>query len=141
MRNGLLPFLARLLLIAEFAIGANGKIRGWQGQATYMAAHRIKFVTPLLATALAIEILGCVCLLLGIRARHGAALLCVYLGILTVRMHDFWDMSGTAAGVNQTQFFKNLGIMGGLVLLALHGPGRWALQRDRSSGNGSAESH
>ena len=131
MRNGALPFLARLLLIAEFAIAANGKIQGWQGQAAYMAAHRMRFVAPLLAAALAIELVGCVCLLLGIQARYAAAMLCAYLGVVSVCLHDFWDMSGMAAGANQTQFFKNLGIMGGLLLMALHGPGRWALQRER----------
>lgn len=128
LRNGVLPFLARLLLIAEFAIALNGKIQGWQGQEAYMAAHRLKFVAPLLAIALAVELLGSLCILLGVQARRAAAMLCVYLGVVTLCLHDFWNMSGMAAATNQTHFFKNLGIMGGLLLIALHGPGRWALQ-------------
>jgi putative oxidoreductase len=51
----------------------------------------------------------------------------VYLGIVTVRLHDFWNQAGAAAGANQTQFFKNLGIMGGLLMVATYGPGSWAL--------------
>jgi putative oxidoreductase len=130
LKNGVLPLVARLLLIAEFAIAVNGKITGWQGQEAYMAAHGMKMIGPLLALALAIELGGSICILLGIQARWAAAILGVYLGIVSVTLHNFWAMSGTAAGSNQTQFFKNLGIMGGLLLLALHGPGTVALQRD-----------
>ena len=97
-----------------------------------MAAHRLKLVAPLLAAALAIELVGCVCLLLGVQARRAATMLCLYLGVVSLCLHDFWNMSGMAAGANQTQFFKNLGIMGGLLLIALHGPGSWALQRERA---------
>ena len=131
VRDGALPLAARLLLVAEFAIAVNGKIQGWSGQEAYMAAHGMRFVAPLLAAALAIELLGSLCLVLGIEARLAAAILCVYLGIVSVTLHNFWRMSGTAAGANQTQFFKNLGIMGGLLLLALHGPGAWTVQRER----------
>lgn len=130
LTQGLLPFLARVLICIEFAIGANGKITGWQGQAAYMAAHRMPMIPVLLGAALAVEVLGTLCVVVGFHARAAALALFVYLGIVSVTLHDFWTMSGGAAGANQVHFFKNLGMMGGLLLIACYGPGRWAARRE-----------
>jgi putative oxidoreductase len=127
LRQGLLPLIARLLIVAEFAIAVNGKISGWSGQAAYMAAHGMHFITPLLAAALAIELVGSLCLITGLAAKPAAAVMFIYLGIVSFTLHDFWNMSGMAAGGNETHFFKNLGMMGGLLMIAVYGPGTWSL--------------
>ena len=129
IRFGLLPLVARLLLVSEFLIALNGKIQGWSGQAAYMTSHGMRFVTPLLGAALVIELVGSLCLIVGYRARSAAAIMFVYLGIVSYRLHDFRNQTGMSAGANVTQFFKNLSIMGGLLLMAAYGPGRWALER------------
>jgi putative oxidoreductase len=126
---GFLPLLARLFLCAEFLIAANGKAFDWSGQAAYMASQGMTLVAPLLGAALVIELAGALCLITGVAARPAAAVLCVYLGIVSVRLHGFWRMTGMAAGANETHFFKNLGMMGGLLMIAVYGPGRWALRR------------
>jgi putative oxidoreductase len=135
VRFGLAPFVARWLLTAEFLIAVNGKISGWSGQASYMAAHGMTFVGPLLAAALGIEAVGSACLIFGVRARTAAAVMFVYLGIVSVRLHDFWNQTGGVSGANQVQFFKNLGIMGGLLMIAVYGPGVWSLGRLRKEGD------
>jgi len=136
MMTGLAPFVARLLLVAEFAIAANGKIQGWNGQGAYMAAHGMRFIGPLLAAALAIEVVGSLCLVTGAWSRQAAAVMFVYLAIVSLCLHDFWRMSGMAAATNQTQFFKNLGMMGGLLMVAAYGPGRWVIPHGgRASGS------
>jgi putative oxidoreductase len=48
----------------------------------------------------------------------------VWVIIATYLGHPFWTMEGAARALNQTQFFKNIAIMGGLLLLASAGPGR-----------------
>jgi putative oxidoreductase len=127
IRYGLLPLVARALMTLEFLVAANGKIFGWSGQAAYMASKGITFVTPLLAAALAIEALGSLLLILGFRARAAAAVMFIYLGIVSVRMHAFWAMTDMAAGQNETHFFKNLGMMGGLLMIAIYGAGAWSI--------------
>lgn len=129
VRFGLLPFLARLFLIAEFLIAVNGKVTGWSGQASYMTAKGMHFVTPLLGAALVIEAAGSACLAIGFWTQPAAAVLFVYLGIVTVRLHDFWNLSGNSAAMNLTEFFKNLGMMGGLLMIVVYGPGMWSLER------------
>jgi putative oxidoreductase len=127
LRFGLLPLLARLALSVEFVYAALGKTLGWSGQAAYMASQGMTFIPPLLAAALVIEAVGSLLLITGFKARAAAGVMCVYLGIVTVRLHGFWHMTGMAAGANETHFFKNLGMMGGLLMIVVYGPGRWAL--------------
>ena len=129
---GALPLLARLLIASEFVIAVNGKIFGWAGQVAYMAAAGMTMIGPLLGVALAIELLGTLCVVTGFKARYAAAVMFVYLGIVSVRLHGFWHMTGMAAGANETHFFKNLGMMGCLLMIAVYGPGRWAVDRTTS---------
>ncbi|MGH9731208.1 MAG: hypothetical protein ACRD4A_05860, partial [Candidatus Acidiferrales bacterium] len=48
---------------------------------------------------------------------------------VTVLFHNYWAFSGNSAGMQETHFRKNLAIMGGLLMIAAQGPGRWALGR------------
>jgi putative oxidoreductase len=129
LQFGAMPLAARLLLTAEFLVAVNGKIFGWSGQAAYMAAHGMTMIAPLLAAALVIEAAGSVCLITGIQARAAGAVMCIYLGIVSVRLHDFWNQSAGMSGMNATEFFKNLGMMGGLLMIAVYGPGLWTVDR------------
>lgn len=134
LRTGLLPLVARLLVVSEFLIALNGKLSGWDSQAAYMTAKGMSHVPFYLAAAAAIEFAGSLALILGYRASAAASMLFVYLGIVTYRLHGFWRLSGMAADANTTEFFKNLGIMGGLLMIALYGPGTWAVDRWKSRG-------
>ena len=129
LKFGLLPLLARLALSVEFVYAAQGKAFGWSGQAAYMASQGMTFIPSLLAAALVIEAVGSLCLITGFVARQAAGVMCVYLGIVTVRLHGFWHMTGMSAAANETHFFKNLGMMGGLLMIAAYGPGTWVLSR------------
>lgn len=129
MRFGLLPLIARLLVTSEFLVAVRGKVFGWESQAAYMAASGMHFVTPLLVAALVIEAVGSLCLIAGWQAQAAATVMFVYLGIVSVRLHGFWNMTGMAAGGNMTQFFKNMGMMGCLLMIAVYGPGRWVVGR------------
>jgi uncharacterized membrane protein YphA (DoxX/SURF4 family) len=40
-----------------------------------------------------------------------------------------WALHGASAGGMQTQFLKNVGITGGLLMIAARGPGKWSLDR------------
>ncbi|WP_299413935.1 DoxX family protein [Acaryochloris sp. IP29b_bin.148] len=60
--------------------------------------------------------------LLGFRARWGAIALVLFLIPATLLFHlDLTQQN------EQIQFFKNLGLMGGLLLLAQTGPGRYSI--------------
>lgn len=94
-----------------------------------MQSHQLptQLIAPMLGIALAIEAAGVFCLILGWRARAAAFIMFIYLGVVSVLLHNFWASQGASAGGMQTQFLKNLGIMGGLLMIAANGPGRWSV--------------
>lgn len=127
--DAVVPLSARLFICAIFVQGALGKILGWSGQAAYMQSHHLpgQLIPTMLGIALVIEAAGVLCLLLGWQARAAAFVMCVYLGFVSVLLHNFWAAQGMAAGGMQTQFLKNIGIMGGLLMIAAYGPGKWSI--------------
>jgi putative oxidoreductase len=126
--DAIFPLVSRLLISAIFVQGALGKIMGWNGQAAYMQSHQlpVQLIPAMLAAALLIEAGGVLCLLVGWKARAAAFVMFLYLGIVSVLLHNFWSLQGASAGGMQTQFLKNLGIMGGLLMIAACGPGKWS---------------
>ena len=78
------------------------------------------------APGLSLVIIGGLLLLVGFKARYAAILLFLFTVAATFLGHQFWvDPS------QQTQFLKNLVIMGALLMLAVHGAGPYSVD-DRS---------
>jgi len=129
LSDALFPLISRLLISAIFVQGALGKILGWSGQASYMQSHQlpVQLIPAMLGIALVIEAGGVLCLLAGWQARAAAFVIFLYLAAVSVLLHNFWALHGAAAGGAQTQFLKNVGIMGGLLMIAAYGPGKWSL--------------
>ena len=94
-----------------------------------MQSHRlpVQLIPAMLGIALVIEAAGVLCLIVGWQARAAAFVMFLYLGVVSVLLHNFWAAQGMAAAGMQTQFLKNVGIMGGLLMIATHGPGRWSV--------------
>ncbi len=75
----------------------------------------------------AVEVLGGISILLGFKARWGAIALLLFTACTIIFAHNFWLMEGATRAANQVQALKNLAIMGGLLLLAAAGSGRYSL--------------
>jgi len=80
----------------------------------------------------AIQLVGGLAILVGIKIRWVAYAFVVYLIFIVFLAHNFWDMQGAARGANMAHFYKNLAIMGGLLLLALQGAGRYSVDGQTS---------
>jgi putative oxidoreductase len=80
-----------------------------------------------------IAIVGGLSVLLGFHARIGAWLLILFLVPVTFTMHQFWNVADPAArAVQLGMFMKNLGLLGGALLLAYFGAGAMSLDEWRS---------
>lgn len=65
----------------------------------------------------------CAGVLLGFKAKAAGVLLLVLLGIGNMVMHPFWSVKPHMYDFTKFYFFQTLSVMGGLMLLILHGPG------------------
>lgn len=76
-----------------------------------------------------IEVVGGVLILVGFKTRYVAWALVAWLILVTLLGHPFWVMEGPPRGPNMANFYKNLGIMAAYLLLAIHGPGRYSVDK------------
>ena len=75
------------------------------------------------------EFLVGIALLLGLRVRVLALAMIVFVAGAAIIGHPFWSLEASERAMALTQFLKNLSIMGGLLLLAITGPGRFSLTK------------
>ena len=123
----IVPLIGRLLMVYIFLTSGLGKVFSWSDNIQYMSTRHLPMIPVLLAIAAVIELGGSVCLITGWQARTAAMVMFLYMIPLTLLFHNYWAASGMLAGTQETHFRKNLAIMGGLLILAYAGPGKWAL--------------
>jgi len=121
------PLLGRLMMTYIFATSGIGKIFGWSGNVAYMGTRHLPMIPLLLGVALVIEVGGSISLITGYQARIAAFVMFWYTTAVTLIFHNYWAANEAMAGMQETHFRKNLAIMGGLLILAYSGPGRWAI--------------
>lgn len=124
--------IGRVLLSLIFLLSGFSKITGWDQTAAYMASKGMFAVPFFLTAAIVFEIAGGLSVLLGFKARLGAAALVVFLIPTTLIFHNFWAYEGMERQMQMIMFLKNLSIMGGLLVVVGQGAGACSLDRRRS---------
>lgn len=119
--------IGRILMSAIFVSGGINKLMHINETAGYMAQSGIPAAHTLAIVAAVAELLGGLAVLFGFLARLGALGLFIYLIPVTLVFHAFWKFEGVERQMQMTNFMKNLGIMGGFLLLYALGPGRYSL--------------
>jgi putative oxidoreductase len=86
-----------------------------------------------LAWALAaIELVCGILILIGLWARWAALIMVVFTACTIFFVHNFWFMTGDAYEQNQIHAFKNLSIIGALLLIVSAGSGPYSLDQRRA---------
>lgn len=119
----------RLLLSYMFIVSGWGKINNFAGAAKYMAAKGMPMIEPLLVGAILIELVGGLMLAVGWKARWAAWAIFGFVLIATPIFHNFWALPPEQVGLQTIMFNKNLAIMGGMLYVALMGPGRLSFDK------------
>ena len=118
---------ARLFLAALFLIFGWRKVRDYSGTVNQMAQDRLPM--PVLATAVAIfmELPVAFAVAVGVFTRPAAVLLALYTMGTSLVEHRFWTKGSADQVEIMENFFKNLSIIGGFLLLAIAGGGKYSL--------------
>ncbi|HEV2677396.1 MAG TPA: DoxX family protein [Aliidongia sp.] len=119
---------ARILFTPLFYYSGIGKILAFSVTASRLPGGGGMLGKVLAAGALSIE-LGCgTAVLLGLLARPAASILIAFTFAATLMFHQFWAATDATVVSQTVNFLKNLGLMGGLGLIATFGPGNYSLQ-------------
>ena len=120
-----LLLVGRALLGLYFIVPGITKITGWSSTVDYMAAHGVPLIPVLLVLTIVLQIGGGISLMIGYRTALVAFVLAGLTLVISLFMHDFWNMEEGLQQAHELQnFIKNLAIMAGLMTLAGTAPAR-----------------
>ena len=122
-----LNLIGRILFVALFLPAGIGKLTGFAGTVGYISSIGLPLPTLGAALALIVEIVGSLALLVGFQTRIAALVLAVFTLVASIFFHAYWAAAPDQAFIVQLLFFKNIAVVGGLLVLAAQGAGGWSL--------------
>jgi putative oxidoreductase len=125
-RDGLI-LVSRIILVLLFLIFGWMKLTGYSGTVSYMAQVGAPLPPVSAIIAIVMEFGVSIALILGLFVRPLAILLLVYTLGTSLIGHHYWTMTGAEQYENMINFYKNVSVMGGLLLLFTNGPGKYSL--------------
>lgn len=126
-----LTLVGRALVALLFIPAGWGKIAGFAGVVGYIQSKGVPMPEVCAAIAIAAELGLGLLLLIGWQARWAALGLAIFIGVITPIFHNFWAVDAVQKMMQQQAFFKNIAVLGGLLVLAAFGPGGWSLDGRR----------
>ncbi|GAB5379976.1 MAG: DoxX family protein [Aliiglaciecola sp.] len=120
--------LGRFLLGLYFILPGIQKITNFEMMSQYMAKHEVPMISVLLVLTIVLQIAGGLMLIVGFRGKLAAFILAGLTLVISIFMHNFWNLPEGGNVQHETQnFVKNMAIMAGLLVLAAQGTGRFSL--------------
>jgi putative oxidoreductase len=116
----------RILISVMFLISGFFKVGAYSQIVGYAAALHLPAPGVAIALAAAVELACGLAILAGFKTKFAAWLLFLYLIPVTYVFHNFWAAQGQEQQTQLVNFLKNAAIMGGLLVLAVSGPGAYS---------------
>ena len=118
--KAVITIAGRACLAAIFLLSAvTNKIPNYSEVIGTMTNVGVPVPSIALPVAIVFLILGSISLILGYKARIGATLLLVFTAAATCYFHAFWLVPPEQFEAQLIHFLKNLGLVGGLLLIPL----------------------
>jgi len=127
--------VGRIALVVLFLFSGYGKLTGLDGTAAYVAAKGLPAPQVLGAVSGVVEIVAAALIIAGWQTRYAAVVLALFTLVATPIFHDYWNLAPPQRMGQYLNFWKNVAMFGGLLVLA--GSGAGALSLD-GGGKGSA---
>lgn len=126
---GALAPIGRLLFSAMFILSGINHFTQREALVGYARSAGVPLAELGVFVSGVMLLLGGLAVLLGLFARTGAALIALFLVAAALFVHDFWNFAAPEAQQQQVQFFKNLALAGGALLIIYFGPGPYSLRQ------------
>lgn len=126
-----LTLIGRLLLALLFLPAGISKIAGFAGTVGYIGSKGLPMPALGAVIVIIVEVGGSLALISGFGTRFAALALAAFTLVATFFFHNFWGVPVDQAMMQQLMFYKNIAVVGGLLLLAAHGAGAWSLDARR----------
>jgi putative oxidoreductase len=126
----ILILLGRILLAWVFVGVAYGAMMNLAGSVSYFTSLKLPAPALFAYTALVLEIVISVAMILGIGTRYAAILAFAFVVIATAIGHRYWEYPAGPPQIGQyNNFLKNISILGGALAIFVTGAGRFSLDR------------
>ena len=119
--------VARICLAGVYLVSGVHKGVWYQKAVAEFQNARVPAIGLFLPMTIVLHLVGGMAMVTGIYAREAALALALFTVVATIKAHDFWTMSGQQRLERSRIAMGNLGLVGGLILLAMVGPGRLVL--------------
>src|SRR4029077_13892659 len=119
--------VARIAMSALFIPGGLRKLTDLAAFTAGLHKQGVPLADVLAPIGACVEFFGGIAVLVGFQLRIATLLLILFTIIASFIAHRFWELEAPARQMQQTQFFKNLAIIGGFFALWAAGAGRYAL--------------
>lgn len=128
-----LALAGRALLALLFVPAGFAKIAGFAGTAGYIASKGVPLPEVAVAIAIAVELGLGLLLLVGWQTRWAALGIAVFTAVITFIFHNYWAVPAEQMMQQQQAFFKNIAVVGGLILVVAFGAGAWSFDGKRQT--------
>jgi putative oxidoreductase len=123
----ILHLLGRVALGAIFVKSGLQKLMTLSAFAASLAGRGIPASSTWAVIGATVEFGGGILIVTGFRTREASLLMVLFVIVATAISHRYWEYAEAARRLQESQFFKNLSIIGGFLLLFAAGPGRFGL--------------
>jgi len=125
--------VGRLSLALIFVFSGFRKLTTVAATSGYIASKGLPMPDVLAIAAIVIELGAGLLLVIGWKTRWAALLIGFFLLVITPIFHAFWAVPADQVMMHQQHFFKNLAILGGMLMLYVAGPGRFSVDGSEST--------
>jgi len=117
-----------------FIMPAISKLNNFSGTSAYMEQHNVPMVSVLLVVTIIIQLVCGAAIIAGFKGKQSAFILAGLTLVISIFIHNFWGMAEGVARSHELQnFFKNMGIMAGLLMITGLGTGKFSLDQRKTT--------
>lgn len=125
------PLVGRVMISMIFLMSGMGKVFQFEAQVGYATSQGVPMASVAIALSALIEIAAVVMIVVGYKARLGAAALFLWMIPVSFMMHAFWTIADPMSmQINMIMFMKNIAMMGAMLMIMSFGSGPKSLKAD-----------